>query len=71
MNTRELAEVIRKEHGYSKAESHRILDTVLESIRSQIKRGDRVRLRNFGTFKPRKYYDKIHCVFDDSKNFLR
>jgi nucleoid DNA-binding protein len=70
VNTTDLAEAIHDRHGFNRAESRRILDSILETIRTEIKRGGRVRLRNFGVFKPRDYYGKTHCVFDDSKNFF-
>ncbi len=71
MNHRELAEVIRKDHGLSWAESSRILETVIETIRAQVKQGHLVRLRNFGTFQPRKSHGKIRAKFNASKNFFK
>jgi len=70
MNHRELTEEIRKNHGLSWAESSRILDTVLETIREQLKQGHLVRLRNFGTFQARKSHGKIRAKFNASKNFF-
>jgi len=70
MNRRELAEVIRKDHGLSWAESSRILETVIETIREQLKQGHLVRLRNFGTFQARKSHGKIRAKFNASKNFF-
>ena len=71
MNHRELAEEIRKNHGLSWAESSRILETVIETIRAQVKQGHLVRLRNFGTFQPRKSHGKIRAKFNASKNFFK
>ena len=71
MNRSQLAGVIRKEHGYSKAQSSRILNTVIDAIRSELKNNRLVRLRNFGTFQARKTRGKIRAKFDDSKNFFR
>ena len=70
MNHRELAEEIRKNHGLSWAESSRILETVIETIRGQLKQGHLVRLRNFGTFQARKSHGKIRAKFNASKNFF-
>ena len=70
MNHRELAEVIRKDHGLSWAESSRILETVIETIRAELKEGHLVRLRNFGTFQARESHGKIRAKFNDSKNFF-
>ena len=70
MNHRELAEEIRKNHGLSWAESSRILDTMIETIRDQLKQGHLVRLRNFGTFQARKSHEKIRAKFNASKNFF-
>ena len=71
MNIAELAEVISKEHYLSKASSNRILETVLNTIRKELKQGHTVRLRNFGTFSARKSHGKLRAKFDDSKNFFR
>jgi nucleoid DNA-binding protein len=70
MNHRELAEEIRKNHGLSWAESSRILETVIETIREELKQGHLVRLRNFGTFQARKSHGKIRAKFNASKNFF-
>jgi len=70
MNHRELAEEIRKNHGLSWAESSRILETVIETIRDQLKQGHLVRLRNFGTFQARKSHGKVRAKFNASKNFF-
>jgi len=71
MNMTDLTEVISKEHGLSKAFSGRILKTVLNSIRKELKQGNLVRLRNFGTFRAQKSHGKIRAKFDDSKNFFK
>ena len=71
MNTKELTELISKEHGLSKALSNRILKTVLETIRKELKKNLPVRFRNFGTFQARKSHGKVRAKFDDSKNFFK
>jgi nucleoid DNA-binding protein len=71
MNASELSEAISKEHGLSKAFSNRILKTTLETIRKELKHGNTVRLRNFGTFHARKSHGKLRAKFDDSKNFFK
>ena len=70
MNMQGLAGVIRKEHGFTKAESGRILETVLSGIRKEVKRGEIVRLRNFGTFRRGKIRGKVRAEFRTSKNFF-
>ena len=67
----DLTEVISKEHGLSKAFSNRILKTVLNTIRKELKKNRTVRLRNFGTFEARKSHGKKRAKFDDSKNFFK
>ena len=71
MNIAELTNVISKEHDISKALSNRILKTVLNTIREELKHKRLVRLRNFGTFQARKSHGKIRAKFDDSKNFFK
>jgi len=71
MNISELIGILSKEHGLSKALSSRILKTIFETIRDQVKQNRIVRLRNFGTFQARKSHGKIRAKFDDSKNFFR
>ena len=71
MNVSELTGVISKEHALSKAFSNRILKTVLNAIRKELKHGRIIRLRNFGTFEARKSHGKLRAKFDDSQNFFR
>ena len=71
MNITELADVIAKEHGLSRALSRRILKTALNTIRKELKRGRLVRLRGFGTFRARKSHGKLRAKFDDSTNFFK
>ena len=71
MNMAELAEVISKDHRLSKALSRRILKTVLNTIRKELRQKHLVRLRNFGTFQARKSHGKRRAKFDDSKNFFK
>ena len=71
MNVAELTEVISKEHGLSKAFSNRILKTVINSIRKELKQNHLVRLRNFGTFRAQKSHGKLRAKFNDSKNFFK
>ena len=71
MNIRELTQVISKKHSLSKALSNRILKTVLETIRKELKKNRLVRFRNFGTFRARKSHGKLRAKFDDSKNFFK
>ncbi len=71
MNTTELALAIRAEHGFTRAASRRILDTVLVAIRAELKAGRPVKLRNFGTFLVRTRRGWPSAQFDDSPNFFR
>ena len=71
MNTTELTLVIREEHSLSKAFSIRLLKTVLNTIRDELKQGHIVRLRNFGTFQRKKSHGNLRAKFDDSKNFFK
>ena len=71
MNAKELTEVVSKKQGLSKAFSNRILKTVLNTIRKELKHKRIVRLRNFGTFEARKSHGKLRAKFDDSKNFFK
>ena len=71
MNLTEFTKAIAKEHGLSKALSGRILKTILNTIKSELKQGRIVRLRNFGTFQARKSHGKLRAKFDDSDNFWK
>jgi len=63
-------QVIAKEHALSKPLSGRILETILDTIKEELKRRHLVRLRNFGTFRARTSHGKLRAMFDDSKNFF-
>ena len=71
MNMAELAKAIATKHNLSKAFSNRILKTVLNTIRKELKQRHRVKLRNFGTFQARISHGKLRAKFDDSKNFFK
>ena len=51
MNRIELVTTLAEKHELSKAEAGRVLDTVLESIVSTVRKGGTVSLVGFGTFK--------------------
>ena len=70
MSMTELTKIISKEHSLSKGLSNRILKTVLNTIRKELKQNRMVRLRNFGTFQTKKSHGKLRAKFDDSKNFF-
>lgn len=71
MNVEELSAALAKRHGFTKAFAGRVLGTVIETIRAELRAGRPVRLRNFGTFEARESYGKVRAKFDDSENFFR
>ena len=71
MNSKELARILSKEYHLSQYLSNQILKTILKTIVSELKKGNLVRLRNFGTFSARKSHGKLRAKFDDSKNFFK
>lgn len=72
MNVKEFVDEIAREFGYTKAESNRILDFVLDTIRNELSQGRTVKIRNFGTFRR---YETLSgkCVakFYSSNNFFK
>ena len=50
MNKAELIDAIAKTTKCSKAQVERILDTTLDTVKRQVKKGDDVKLVGFGTF---------------------
>ena len=71
MNSKELARILSKEYHLSQDLSNQILKTILKTIASELKKGNTVRLRNFGTFSARKSHGKLRAKFEDSKNFFK
>lgn len=71
MNLKELSKNLSKKHGFSQALSQRILKTILKNITSELKKGNIVRLRNFGTFQAKKSHGKLKAKFNPSKNFFK
>lgn len=71
MNLKDLARILSKEYHLSHALSNQILKTILKTIVSELKKGNLVRLRNFGTFQAKKSHGKLRGKFDDSKNFFK
>lgn len=70
MNSKDLARILSKEYQFSQDLSTRILNTILKTIVSELKKNNLVRLRNFGTFQAKKSHGKLRAKFDDSKNFF-
>lgn len=71
MNLKGIARILSKEYYFSQDFSNQILKTILKTIAGELKKGNLVRLRNFGTFSARKSHGKLRAKFDDSKNFFK
>jgi DNA-binding protein HU-beta len=54
MNKQELIEAIAEKTGLSKADSKRALEAFTDTVSTQLKKGNSVRLIGFGTFSVRK-----------------
>ena len=55
MNRTELLEIIAAKTEVSKASAGRMLDTLIDTIQTTVKKGDTVALVGFGTFKSAKH----------------
>ena len=71
MNTKGITRILSKEFHLSTNLSNQILKTILKTIAGELKKGNLVRLRNFGTFSARKSHGKLRAKFEDSKNFFK
>ena len=71
MNLEDLSEALAKRHGFTERFAGRVVRTLIETIRAELKAGGDVRIRNFGTFEARKSHRKRRAKFTASKNFLR
>lgn len=72
MNISEFVDEISREFGFSKAESRRIFDFFLNTIRDELRQGRDVKIRNFGTFRRFESIDgKCSPKFYASRNFFR
>jgi nucleoid DNA-binding protein len=71
MNQKELINTLAKEQELPKDFAERILKSMLNTIVSKLKKGDVVRLRNFGTFQIKKSHRKYRVKFDDSDNIFK
>ena len=54
MNRAELVEILASKNDLSKAATNAVLDTLIDSIQTAVKKGDVVQLVGFGTFKSTK-----------------
>jgi len=50
MNKAQLVELIAEQCNLTKAQTERVLDTTLETIKKNVKKGEEVKLVGFGTF---------------------
>jgi DNA-binding protein HU-beta len=51
MNKKEIAEIIYKKLDIKKFEAYTFIDLLIEAVVDQLKKGDKVMISNFGTFK--------------------
>jgi integration host factor subunit alpha len=58
-NRAELARVVQALTGVSLASSHRLLDSVLDEIVSELAAGEPVKLHTFGTFRVRRKRERL------------
>lgn len=54
MNRSELVEVLASKNDLSKASANAVLDTLIDTVQTAVKKGDTVQLVGFGTFKATK-----------------
>lgn len=54
MNRAELVEILASKNDLSKTAANAVLDTLIETIQTTVKKGDAVQLVGFGTFKSAK-----------------
>lgn len=54
MNRIELVEILASKSDLSKAAAGRVLDTLIDTVQTAVKKGDAVQLVGFGTFKAAK-----------------
>ncbi len=54
MNRAELVEILASKNDLSKAATNAVLDTLIDTIQTAVKKGDVVQLVGFGTFKSTK-----------------
>ncbi len=54
MNRAELVEILATRNGLSKVTANAVLDTLIETIQTAVKKGNAVQLVGFGTFKSAK-----------------
>jgi len=55
MNKSQLIKALAEKQGLSPDESSTIVNTFFESIKDSLKKGDRVEIRGFGSFKMKEY----------------
>ncbi len=52
MNRAELVEILASKNDLSKAAANAVLETLIDTIQTAVKKGDAVQLVGFGTFSP-------------------
>ncbi len=71
MTKKEIVEEIsRKISGENKKDIKAIVEAFMDSIRESVERGDKVYLRKFGTFKPKKRMEKKARVISENKEII-
>lgn len=71
MTKKEIVEEIsRKISGENKKDIKIIVEAFMETVRDAVERGDKVYLRKFGTFRPKKRKEKKARVISENKEII-
>lgn len=70
-NVAELAAVLHQKYGLPKPLALRIIKTFLRAITDNLRSGQLVRLRNFGSFRMRKSHGALRPKFNASPQMLK
>jgi len=71
MIKRDLTKILSKKYGLPVNFSGRIVNTMLNAIKSDLKKDNRVEFRGFGSFEVNNKWGKDRVQFNPSKNILK
>lgn len=71
MNQSDLIKSLSKTFGFPKSLAEKIFKHTFRTVAKETKRGNRVRIRNFGTFEARFSHGKRRAKFTASKNIFQ
>ena len=70
-NQKDLILYLSREFGFPKQYADEVIKVFLGKIASELKKGNKIKIRNFGVFEMRKSHSKLRPKFNPARNLFK